>query len=262
MRKAIVFSLLISVFLSSCVTRKQLTYLQQDESNTKDFFELNRVKYKIQPNDILTIGVKSSEETTDEAFNSADLRNVNPNAGDLLFYLSGYTVDMNGDIELPIIGKLNVNNKNVDEIKKQIEETLGKYYNNGSFNVSVQLAGIRFTVVGDVTRPGRFVIYQNQVNIFEALASAGDITFVGDRTQVMILRQENQGIKTISLDLTNSEVIDDPYFFIQPNDVINVKPLPQKSLGIGTTGFQSFTSIFGVLASTITLIIAINSLSN
>ena len=115
--------------------------------------------------------------------------------------------------------------------------------------------------MGEVNSPGKYVIYQNQVNIFEALALAGDISMVGDRKQVMVVRQMPEKSETFYLDLTDAQVINDPHFFIQPNDIINVQPLRQKSLGIGTTGFQTFSQLFSLLASTITLIIAINSLN-
>ena len=163
---------------------------------------------------------------------------------------------------MPVIGRFNVAGKNVDEIKLLVQAELNNYFQENTVFVTVQLAGVRYSVVGDVTRPGKYVIYQNQVNIFEALAQAGDITLVGDRKKIQIVRQLEEGVITIDLDLTDSRVLSDPYFFIQPNDIINVKPLKVKSLGIGTTGFQTIASVLAVLASTATLIIAIESISN
>lgn len=260
MRKLLVLTLL-GFLAVSCVSKKRLTYLQKsDENSDSSYFELQRSKYKVQPNDILNINVRSFDEETSALFNSSQSRVSNMNAGDLVFYLTGYTVDLNGDIEMPILGKVNVIGNNTEEVKALIEAQLQNYFRDDAVHVTVQLAGVRYSVIGDAARPGKYVIYQNQVNIFEALAMAGDITMVGDRREVEIVRQRGSGVEVLSLDLTNSEVLSNPDFFIQPNDIINVKPLGVKSWGIGTTGFQTFASIIGVLASTATLIFTLSRL--
>lgn len=256
---------LLGIITYSCVSPEQLTYLQIDEENESDslFYTLKRSKYKVQPNDILSITVRSYDRETSDLFNtSSSSQSLNAAAGDLLFYLNGYTVDFEGNIDMPVLGAFNAAGKDVDEIKVLVQAELNNYFTDNSVFVNVQLAGVRYSVVGDVKQPGKYVIYQNQVNIFEALAQAGDITMVGDRKQIQIIRQEEDGVLIIDLDLTNSEVLSNPYFFIQPNDIINVKPLKVKSLGIGTTGWQTFASVLAVLASTATLIIAIESISN
>lgn len=261
MRKVLILTLLAAVAVS-CVSKKRLTYLQQSEENSdSSYFELQRSKYKVQPNDILNINVRSFDEETSKLFNSSQDRVSNMNAGDLVFYLTGYTVDLNGDIEMPIIGKVNVVGNNTEEVKTLIETELQNYFKDNAVYVTVQLAGVRYSVIGDAARPGKYVIYQNQVNIFEALAMAGDITMVGDRREVEIVRQKGSGVEVLVLDLTSSEVLTNPHFFIQPNDIINVKPLGVKSFGIGTTGFQSFAAVLGVLASTATLIFTLSQIS-
>ena len=257
--------ILLGILTFSCVSPDQLTYLQIEEETQSDslFYSLQRSKYDVQPNDILSITIRSFDEATSALFNTTSAtQTLNAAAGDLLFYLNGYTVDFEGNIDMPVIGSLNVAGKNVDEIKLLVQAELNNYFMESSVFVNVQLAGVRYSVIGDVSRPGKYVIYQNQVNIFEALALAGDITMVGDRKQIQIVRQEGDGVIVIDLDLTDGSVLSDPYFFIQPNDIINVKPLKVKSLGIGTTGFQTIASVLAVLASTATLIIAIESISN
>lgn len=261
MRKALIL-ILLGVLAVSCVSKKRLTYLQSsDENSDSAYFELQRSKYKVQPNDILNINVRSFDEETSKLFNSSQDRVTNMNAGDLIFYLTGYTVDLNGDIEMPIIGKVKVVGNNTEEVKALIESELQNFFKDNAVYVTVQLAGVRYSVIGDAARPGKYVIYQNQVNIFEALAMAGDITMVGDRREVEIVRQQGSGVEILTLDLTNSEVLTNPDFFIQPNDIINVKPLGVKSFGIGTTGFQSFAAVLGVLASTATLIFTLSQIS-
>lgn len=254
--KRTVLLLISIVFLSSCVSKKRLTYLQDTEPGLHENYQLNRTNYQVQPNDILDITVTSFDEETTKIFNSDQISNIN--AGDLIFYLTGFSVDHEGNIEMPVIGKVQVLGKTISEIKTLIQQKLNNYFKEGAVFISVQLAGIRFSVIGDVNRPGKYVIFQNQVNIFEALAQAGDITTVGDRRQVQIVRQTLEGVITFDLDLTNKGVLTSSYYFIQPNDIINVKPLSVKSLGIGTTGFQTFASVLGVLASTATLIFTLS----
>ncbi|WP_421754392.1 polysaccharide biosynthesis/export family protein [Croceimicrobium sp.] len=259
--KATLYSLLL-IGAIGCVPTKRLTYLQEEEGSSKEY-KLERNAYRVQPNDILSITIRTYDAETSQLFNIANMSQPNAlQAGDILFYLQGYSIDLNGEISIPIVGKLQVLDLSIEEIQNLVETELQKYFTEESINVTVQLAGIRFSIVGEVARPGKYVVYQNQVNIFEALASAGDITIVGDRKEVMVVRQSPEGVKTFVLDLTDANVINDSRYFIQPNDVINVKPLPQKSFGIGTTGFQTFSQLLSVLASTITLIIAINSINN
>lgn len=255
--------LLAILFLfPACVPTKKLTYLQEENADLE--YSLTRSQYLVQPNDILSITIRTYDIQTSQLFNISQVGNGSAgalNAGDILFYLQGYSVDLAGNIHVPIIGDVLVNGLTIDGVQALIEKELNNFFDKEAFNVTVQLAGIRFSIVGEVNRPGKYVIYQNQVNIFEALAQAGDITIVGNRQEVMVVRQSPERVETFTLDLTDSRVINDPRYFIQPNDVINVKPLPQKSFGIGTTGFQTFTQILSVVASTITLIIAINSLN-
>lgn len=260
--KPFILSIIWFVVLQSCVPTKRLEYLQHNEGQDREF-ELQRLDYKVNRNDILNISIRTYDSETAGYFN---LTNPNQNnmlqGGDLLFYLQGYSIDQKGEIELPIIGKVYVEHKNVHEIKADIEKQLAQYFMDEAIFVTVQLAGIRFSIVGEVNQPGKYVLFQNQVNIFEALASAGDVSMVGDRKEIMIIRQDSLGVHTFELDLTDASVLSNPNYFIQPNDVINVKPLPQKSLGIGTTGFQTFSQLFSVAISAITLVIAINSITN
>lgn len=261
MRLALGLLAILFIF-PSCVPTKKLTYLQEGNADLE--YSLKRSQYLVQPNDILSITIRTYDLETSQLFNISQVGNGSAgalNAGDILFYLQGYSVDLAGNIRVPIIGEVYVNGLTIDGVQELIEKELNNYFDKEAINVTVQLAGIRFSIVGEVNRPGKYVIYQNQVNIFEALAQAGDITIVGNRQEVMVVRQSPDGVQTFTLDLTDSQVINDPRYFIQPNDVINIKPLPQKSFGIGTTGFQTFSQLLSVVASTITLIIAINSLN-
>ena len=121
--------------------------------------------------------------------------------------------------------------------------------------MTVKLAGLRYTATGEVGRKGTQVLFQDRVNIFEALANAGDIPVTGNRKEVQIIRQYPQGQKIHTVDLTDRAVMQSPYYYIQPNDMIYVKPLKQKSLGTGTTAVQTLGTIATVLSLVTTSIL-------
>jgi polysaccharide export outer membrane protein len=120
----------------------------------------------------------------------------------------------------------------------------------------VKLTGLRYTTNGEIGNTGTKILYQERANIFQAIANAGDIPDTGDRKDVLIIRQYPQGQKIHHLDLTDANVMQSPYYYIQPNDMIYVKPLKTKALGTGTTAIQNLTAIVGVL-SVITSIVLI-----
>ena len=262
--KKIILLLLIAVTTVSCVSRKKLTYLQ-DKTETKidsaNFAKLDREKYVVQVNDIINVTVKSYSEELSKLFNVSEQSRMSAVGGDLIFYLNGYSVSDEGEINMPVLGRVYVLGKNLTEIKDIITVKLGEYFKEETIYVNVQLAGIRYTIIGDINNPGKYIIYQNQANIFEAIAMAGDITTVGNRNEVQIIRQYPDGVKFFEIDLTDKSIVSNPLYFIQPNDIINVKPLPQRSIGIGTTGFQTFASILGVLASSLSVYLALRNIN-
>ena len=137
-----------------------------------------------------------------------------------------------------------------------MEERLLKDYFKAEANVfvTVKLAGIRYTINGEIGSPGSKIIYRDQVSIMEAIANSGDITLTGDRSDVVIIRQYPAGQKVHHIDLTKLDAMNSPYYYVKPNDLILINPLPQKSLGTGTTGLQSFTTIISITTALVTTI--------
>ena len=126
---------------------------------------------------------------------------------------------------------------------------LADYFkDNASIFVVVKLAGFRYTINGEVGSTGTKTLFQEKVNIMEAIANAGDITTTGDRKAVTVIRQTPNGTEMKDLDLTNINVMNSPYYFLQPNDYIYVKPLKQKTWGTGSTGIQSLTTLITLLS--------------
>jgi polysaccharide export outer membrane protein len=251
MIKKIRFLLLFFPFvLISCVPTKDLIYLQSNnESNVLNAVnEVVSKPYRIQTHDILSIKIKAIDEKLVAMF--ANSTSGGPAAqSEQGAYFEGYSVDDHGAIRIPVLGEIAVLGYTTDEIRIKIEQLLLKEYFNKEANVfvSVKLAGFRYTINGEIGSTGSKVLYRDKVSILEAVANAGDINLIGDRKHVVIMRQMPQGTEMHTIDLTDVSVMQSPYFYLQPNDYIYVKPLKQKSWGTGTTGLQSFTTIISGL---------------
>ena len=252
-----IFALLISV--SSCVPTKRLKYLQADETAVDSIISVERIHkpYRIQVNDLLSIRVKALDQELVGMFNPVGEENPNATGEERLYY-DGFLVDEHGNIRVPTLGLVNVLGYTVKEVREKIQELLLRDYFTQQANifVTVKLAGIRYTTIGEIGS-GSQVIYKDQVTIMEAIANAGDITEFGDRTDVVILRQYPSGQQRHHIDLTSMDAVNSPYYYIQPNDLIIVNPLPQKALGLGTTGLEAFRTITTILAFLTTTILLI-----
>ena len=257
-----VIVLVLSVLASSCVPRKNTLYFQ-DKSNgleTSQTIVEKQKPYRIQINDILNIRVKSLDQEAVQIFNPVGDENFNVGSAERA-YFDGFTVDMHGEIRIPTLGKISVLGYTTEEIEKIIEKKLleEQFKETANIFVTVKLSGLRFTANGEVGSPGTITLFQERVNIFEAIANVGEIPMTGDKTDVLIIRQYPQGQKIHHLDLTDVAVMNSPYYYIQPNDIIYVKPVKQKSWGTGDNAIQSITTIVSVLSLITTTIILINN---
>jgi polysaccharide biosynthesis/export protein len=145
-------------------------------------------------------------------------------------------------------------------VRQKIEKKLLEEYFNKEANifVTVKLSGLHYTINGEVFEPGSKILYQERVNILEAIANAGDITMTGDRHHVMVIRQYPHGTEMHEIDLTDVKAMQSPYYYIQSNDYIYVKPLPQKSWGTGRTGIESLTTIISLLTLVTTTLLLLD----
>ena len=262
MNKSFLFLFLLAgLLLTSCVPTKDLIYLQKKE-NSEASSSVNPVvskPYRVQTNDILSIKIKALDAKLVEMFNASEASPTRIQS-DQTLYFDGYSVDDHGNIRVPVLGEVNVMGYTLEEIRIKLEKQLLDEYFNKEANifVTVKLAGLRYTVNGEIVSPGTKILFQEKVNVLEAIANSGDITMVGNRKDVTIIRQYPHGTEMHSLDLTDVNVINSPYYYIQPNDYIYIKPLKQKSWGTGMTGVQSLSSIVALISLVATTIVLIN----
>lgn len=256
------FGIIISLLITSCVPYKDTKYLNENSTNTDAPALIEKQKpYRIQVSDILDIRVKASRQELVAILNPTGDGNLNA-SGVERAYSEGFTVDLHGNVRIPTLGKVNVLGYTLEEVALMITEKLNEkeFREAAEIFVTVKLSGFRFTVNGEVGNPGTQTLYQDRVNIFEAIANSGEIPITGDKKNVLIIRQYPQGQKIHHLDLTDIKVLNSPYYYLQPNDIVTVQPLKQKSWGTGTTGTQTITTIVSLLSLIATSIVLINGL--
>ena len=253
--------LLFAFFLFSCVPSKDLIYLQGEPVQKKELKRINDIPYKLQVDDMLNIDIKSDDEKLVSIFKKQSGGNnsggTNQDFGSSSGYFFDYSIDSYGNIRMPTLGEINVLGYTVLEVRKKIENELKKFIKTEkNIFVSVKLSGIKYTIIGEIANPGPKVIFQNKVSIIDAIANSGDITIVGNRKKVEVIRNSITGTEKFYIDLTDINAFDSNVFYIKPNDIINVIPLKQKAWGTGTTGLQTLTtivSVFTLITSTFIL---------
>ena len=254
----LVIGLIISVLSSSCIAHKDTLYMQNRTTaldSTQVLVE-KQTPYRVQINDILSVRVKSLDQENVQIINPTGEGILNASSAERA-YFDGFTVDLHGEIRIPTLGKLKVLGYTTEEIEHMIEKKLldEQFKATANIFVTVKLTGLRYTTVGEIQTPGIKTLFQERVNIFEAIANSGEISETGDRTDVLIIRQYPQGQKIHHLNLTDISVMQSPYYYIQPNDMIYVKPLRQKTLGTGTNALQNLTAFVTVLSVITTTIV-------
>ena len=226
----IIFSFVL-FFLSSCTSKKKLDYLQNIESVALEA-SMKNAKSTIQPNDQLVIMVTAKDMDVVKPFNQ------NFSSGQILQYslpsnnapaqsqtsASGptYMVDSQGNIEFPVIGKINTENKTTEELRDILKKEISKYVVNPQ--VSVRNTNYKITVLGEVNRPGTYNIPDAQTTLLEVLGLAGDLSIYGNREDILVLRNIDGTMSKERIDLTKADFINSPFFYLKQNDVIIVSP--------------------------------------
>lgn len=216
--------LLLLMSLSSCYYTKKMVYLQDKDfsENQARLIQNKKGQYRIQPNDVLSVKVKSATDV-----DISDIFNITPAPGSMYLspgnlYMEGYSVDEKGQITLPILGSIIVKDLTLEEVQQTIQNNAKKYLNNAT--VIVKLVSFKITVLGEVKNPGYHYVFNNQATLLEGLGLAGDLTQYGNRENIKLIRQQEKESKVILLDLTDSDLLKSEYYYLMPNDVLYVEP--------------------------------------
>jgi len=238
---AMLLLLVILASISSCIPIKKLTYLQENTTKNDSLIslQLQQQPYRVQVGDVLSVRLKALDQELVEFFNPIGSGSTSLDEG---YYYDGFAVDRHGNIRMPTLGEVNVLGRTTEEIRGIVEEKLLEDYFEKEANifVTVKLAGIRYTMAGEVASPGIKTELAEKLSVMQAIANSGGVPLTGDRTDVVIIRQYPGGQKVHHIDLTTIDAMSSPYYYLQPNDMVLVNPLPQKSIGAGTTGLDPY----------------------
>ena len=250
-----------ALLLASCATNKRAAYIQQVQTDIPTAIEQD-YQIRIKPLDRLTVTINSKDPELAAPFNAASsynsLNGLSSYSSSSNGNLQILTVDKEGKIQLPIIGEIDCDGLTRNELAKKIENTIRE---NGMVHdpiVIIQFADVKFSVLGEVARPGQFSITKDRISLFDALAMAGDLTIYGQRENVALIREEN-GMRTVHyFDLKNPDILTSPYFYLQQDDVVYVTPNKYKAQAGEINLNRSFyISLVSVAVSVATLLVTI-----
>lgn len=252
---------LVFVFLNSCTSQKKLDYLQNIENVALET-SIKNAKSTIQLNDQLVILVTAKDMDVVKPFNQ------NFSSGQILQYSTAsnnmptqnqtstsgptYIVDTQGNIDFPVIGKVNTENKTTEELRDILKKEISKYVVNPQ--VSVKNTNYKITVLGEVNKPGTYNIPEAQTTVLEVLGLAGDLTIYGNREDILVLRNIDGTMTKERINLTKADFINSPYFYLKQNDVIIVSPNETKQK---SSRLDPNTGIYISVASIVVTILAL-----
>jgi len=226
--KSIVAGLLI-VIVSSCANYKDVPYFQ-NAKGFKDAGINGLYDMTIKPKDMLSIFVFSSQKEAVMQFNTREPQPLEITSKRITTYgyprVHHYLVDNNGDIDFPVVGKINIGGLTIEQTNQRIKEKIAPYIQKGTdYLVNTTIDNFEVTVMGEVKRPNTFTITRNKATILEALALAGDMTVYGKRDKVKVLREVADGTYEVhELDMRNANILNSPYYYLQQRDIVYVEP--------------------------------------
>lgn len=253
-----IFLFPVALMLGGCASYQDSVYLRHDK--ILDDIEQNAHLYecRIMPKDELTITVSTTTPEASAPFYrkiGMTREQTNQNQGMNNAKLLDYLVDNDGCIDFPVLGMIPVSGLSTRQCEAVIREKLQAYLNEVP-NVTVRLSNYKVSVLGEVGKPGTYTVDDERITIFQALAQAGDMTLFSDRDDVQLIREDSLGRRNVvHLDLTQADIALSPYYYLQQNDVVYVKPTKAKvrsnTLNSNSSVWISMLSLAATVASLI-----------
>ncbi|MBS1782395.1 MAG: polysaccharide biosynthesis/export family protein [Bacteroidetes bacterium] len=259
--------LMISVIFFSCATTKNTTYVRDIPDSMQAPIDRNMASFTeplIQSNDLLLISIQTLDPQSGNAITGSNNTGIfaaqaASGNGQGTSNIPGYLVDKNGNIELPLVGKIKVSGLNTTDAKELIRKQASVFYKTPVVNV--RFANFNISVLGEVSKPAQYTVPTERVTLLDALAMAGDMTIYGKRNNVLLIREEGGTKKYVRFDLTNSDFMKSPYFYLKQNDVIYVEPTKSKvamsnyvrdrNTGYAISIITSLASLIAIIATRI-----------
>jgi polysaccharide biosynthesis/export protein len=229
----------------------------QGSFDTAKLSIINPVEPIIRKGDILSIVVYSDNPEATKIYNQSLITAPNNNViattgvtqavGGSAPVSPGYQVDLDGNIVFQGIGKIHVDGLTKAALKDTLDARLAPYLQNPYYNI--RFLNYKFTMLGEIAKPGIITIPGERISLLDAIAMGGDLTFFGNRTNVLIIRENNNKREFARLDLTSPDIMKSPYFYLQQNDIVYIEPTSKK-VAANDVVLQRDVTIFGVLLST------------
>ncbi len=244
--------LLCFLLISSCSSKKSVLLLQNSDNLDTENFTYEEIL--IKPNDILKITVRTLSEETSILYNNIISTGIAASSPEML-KLQGYLVDIDGNINFPVLGKVNVVDKSTNEIENLIYKLLLDGNQLTDHTVHVRLLNARITVIGDVKRPGTYNFFENHINIFQAISLSGGLEITANRKNIKIIREVDNKRNTFDVDLTSGNLVSSDYYLLKNNDIIIVNPNNTKVKNAGIIGNSgTLISLLSFILSSIIVI--------
>ncbi|MGK7393541.1 MAG: polysaccharide biosynthesis/export family protein [Candidatus Cyclobacteriaceae bacterium M3_2C_046] len=246
--------------IAGCVPAKKQTYLQLEKKASKypkyepvRSYVAKDYVYILRPDDIISIKISSATPSEQNFFTVAEERSIRrfPNSEPLL---SGFQIDEEGNIELPVVGEVKLAGLSVNQAGDRIKDKVEEYLELPSVNV--QLLNFDYTVVGEVNDQGKFQNYDTKITILEALGNAGGFTEFADRQNVKVVRSVNDTTTIAYVNVLEDNLLGSPYYYLRPNDIITVSPLNSKNWR--NNNVANIGLIFSGLAALSLLLLRVN----
>jgi len=247
-RVYILYFLMAVALFTSCITAKKTNYLQNPSIYIPKYDNgIGYEEYKLAPSDKLYVRMYSTEKETNQLFNGSNQMMSSMMSGSSDYSdLYTYTIKNDGTVKLPIaVEDIHIAGKNIRETKKIIEDALRPYILE-EFVVDVKIIGRYFSVIGGGST-GKFPILREKMNVFQAIAMAGDISTFGDRSKIKILRETNGSTKIREFDIRSKDIINSEFYYIQPNDVIYIQNVREQFFSVTTFG-AALSTIFSTFS--------------
>ncbi|GMQ35501.1 polysaccharide biosynthesis/export family protein [Algoriphagus taiwanensis] len=267
--KHLSFLILLAAMVSSCISNKRITYLQNLSDSTAinldEFIPFAEVDYEyiLQPYDIVQIDFASSDPTLVEGFS---FQNNGNNMGGMRMgggggggqgsdplYMTGYSIDKEGMVDIPRLGKIKIAGMTEEDAKNVVQEAINAYFKDDVY-VRLRIAGIRYTTLGEFNSVGVQIIFKNRATLFDALANAGETTLLGKKNKLFLIRQYDGGTKIHQINLNDRALLGSPWYFIQPNDILYLEPMKIRQIGTADNLTASLALFGGILASVLLIL--------
>ncbi|MGV4414625.1 polysaccharide biosynthesis/export family protein [Chryseobacterium sp. T1] len=279
--KKILYILFILVLTISCVSKKDVRYLQPSESltiNEEGLIPYNIQEYRVTKSDILALNIitppKGDAAQFYSTYNTSSGEGgggQSPSAqgggagvgGNRLFYFNGLKLDSKGDIYVFGIGYVKAEGRTLEDISAEIQSKVNENFLEGKSEVRLNTDGLTYYILGDIESTGitgAKTSHVQRLNILEALSTEGGLNRTIDRKNIVLQRQYPEGIKRVQLDLTREDVMNSPYFWLQNGDMILLNTNGKSISGFGKEPLQSLTTGVSLLTTVLSIYLIITKL--